>query len=321
MPGLKIVFCGTGDLAVPALRAVVAAARDQVLAVVAQPPRLAGRGRKLTECPAALAAQELHLPLLQPEDVNDPDDAQAVAAVEALRPDVVVVAAYGQFLRKRFLGAARLGTINIHPSLLPKYRGATPMQRTLENGDPETGVSILYVTPRMDAGDLLDQSRTPVGPAETYPALAARLADQGARQLLDVLDRFRDAQAPLAGTLQDDALAVPAPRLDKADGRVDWTLPARRIFNRWRAFLAWPGSAAALPDGTPLKLLDLDWRPDAPPPSAIPGQVLAADAASLSVATGEGTLRILAAQPAGKGAMPAGALVNGRRVAVGDVLG
>jgi len=321
MDGLRIVFCGTGDLVVPAMRAVVAAGRDTVLAAVTQPPRPAGRGRKLTECPAALAAQELGLPLLQPENVNDEDDAQAVSAIEALRPDVVVVAAYGQFLRRRLLGAARLGTINIHPSLLPKYRGATPMQRALENGDAETGVSVLYVTPRMDAGDLLDQSRTAIGPAETYPELAARLAEQGARQLLDVLDRFREAQAPLAGTPQDESQVVLAPLLDKAEGRVDWSMPARRIYNRWRAFLQWPGSVAALPDGTPLKLVRVEWRDDAAPAGAAPGQVVAADGASLTVATGEGTLRILEAQPAGKGAMPAGALVNGRRVAVGDVLG
>ena len=322
---MRLIFLATGSVAVPSIRAIAAAKRDELLAVVTQPPRPAGRKHTLTQCPAALAAQELGLPLLQPENVNDNDEKKtdALSAIRALAPDLLIVADYGQYLGAPLRSIPRLGAINIHPSLLPKYRGATPLQRTLLNHDTIGGVSILYVTKLMDAGDILEQVSTPVADDETCPQLSARLAELGAERLLTVLDRFRAADAPLPGTPQDESQVVPAPLLSKTDGQVRWDRPAQAIYDQWRAFLPWPGCTALLPDNTPFKLLEL--APPSPElattaPSAPPGTVLAADGPAILVATATTPLRLLLVQPAGRPPMPPSALLAGRRLSLSSLL-
>ena len=330
---LRLVFLATGPLAVPAIQPIAAAGRDQLLAVVTQPPRPAGRRRQLTQCPAAQTAAQLGIPLLQPENVNSETDPAALPALRELRPDLLLVADYGQFLRTPLLALPTIAAINLHPSLLPRFRGATPLQRTLLCGDQTTGVSILYVTARMDAGDVLDQVTVPVQPEETCPQLGLRLAMLGARQLLAVLDRFRAARAPLPGTPQDESRVILAPLLSRADGQVDWNRPALAIYDQWRAFTPWPGIFTHLPDGTPLKLLQLSppFRPpvavppgftldDAEASACAPGTVLAVCGPTLLVATATTPLQVLLLQPAGKPPMPPVALVNGRRLASGDRL-
>jgi methionyl-tRNA formyltransferase len=320
---MRLIFLATGSVAVPSIRAIAAAGRDDLLAVVTQPPRPAGRKRVLTQCPAALAAQELGLRLLQPEDVNDPKDPFALTAIRELAPDLLIVADYGQFLKSALLAIPRLAAINIHPSLLPRYRGATPLQRTLLNHDALTGVSILYVTRQMDAGDILDQVTTAVAPDETCPQLSARLAKLGAERLLSVLDRFRAADAPLPGIPQDESQVILAPLLSKTDGLVRWDRPAQAIYDQWRAFLPWPGCTAKLPDDTPFKLLEI--APPSPEttftsPSAPPGTVLAADGPALLVATATTPLRLLLVQPAGRPPMYPSALLAGRRLSLSSLL-
>ena len=243
---------GSGALACPLLEAILAMGRDELVAVVTQPDRAAGRGLQCTSCALKPLAESHGLPVLTPERASD---LACVAEVAALAPDVVVVASYGQFLKPNLLAVPTLGTVNVHPSLLPKYRGASPIQWAMANGDTETGVTVLHVTPQMDAGDILAQERMAIGPEETFCTLEPKLADRGATLLMRVLDKFRTGQTQ--GVPQEEAQATLARKLVKVDGRVDWRLPAQAILNRWRGFTPWPGAYTFLPGGALLKIHDL----------------------------------------------------------------
>jgi methionyl-tRNA formyltransferase len=309
---LRIVAMGSGALACPLLEGILVAGRDEVVAVVTQPDRAAGRGLKCAPCEMKTLAESRGLPTFAPANASEEE---FVAQMAALEPDVALVACFGQFLKRRLLAVPRLGTINVHPSLLPKYRGASPIQWTLADGETETGVSVLYVTPKMDAGDVLAQERCAIGPDETYLELESRLALRGAELLLGVLDALREGRAQ--GTPQDEAQATYARKLTKEDGRVDWSLPAENIRNRLRGFSPWPGAYAFLPDGALLKIHEA--RAESAP-MAEPGTVLEARGEGPLVATGRGALRLLRVQPAGKAAMPGSAFLCGRRCAAGDRL-
>lgn len=315
--GLRIVAMGSGVLLCPAMEAIARAGKDQLVLAVTQPDRPAGRGKRLTECPAKATAARLGVETATPADVNE---GAFVERLRELKPDVLLVAAYGQFLGKDVLETARLGAVNIHPSLLPRWRGASPMQWALAEGDAETGVTVLYVTERMDAGDILAQERTRVGEDETLEGLSARLAETGARMVLDVLDRFREAGAALAGRPQGEAGATRARKLKKEDAVVDWSREARTIRNRFRGFWGWPGTETRLVDGSPLKIHGMALAEGAA--GAAPGTVIRVDGAGPTVACGGGTaVTLTEVQPAGKARMSGAALVCGRRVKVGDRLG
>ena len=218
---LKVILMGSGALACPLLEGILAAGRDEVAGVVTQPDRAGGRGLQCQPCVVKSLALARGLPVRTPENASEESFAVELAA---LQPDVILVASYGQFLKKNLLAVPRLGTINVHPSLLPKYRGASPIQWALANGDTETGVSVLYVTPKMDAGDILAQERFPISPDDTFCTLEPKLAAKGADLLLRVLDHFRAGQTQ--GVPQDETQATFARKLSKEDGRVDWRLPA-----------------------------------------------------------------------------------------------
>lgn len=312
MDGLKVILMGSGALACPLLEGILAAGRDELVAVVTQPDRAGGRGLQGRACVAKTLAQSRGLPVFTPENASADE---FVAQFAALKPDVVVVACYGQFLKKNLLAVPRLGTINVHPSLLPKYRGASPIQWALANGERETGVSVLYVTPKMDAGDLLAQARFPISPDDDFGSLEPKLAAKGAELLGRVLDDFRTGQTQ--GIPQDDAQATFARKLAKEDGLVDWSLPAETIRNRWRGFSPWPGAYAFLPGGSLLKIHDMKMEAGA---AAAPGTVLEAAGAGPLIATGHGALRLTAVQPAGKKAMPGAAFLRGYRLQVGERL-
>jgi len=313
MKGLKIILLGSGALACPLLEGILAAGRDELVAVVTQPDRAGGRGLHCLPCALKPLAQGRGVPVFTPDNASEES---FVAQMAAHKPDVIVVASYGQFLKKNLLAVPRLGTINVHPSLLPKYRGASPIQWALANGDRETGVSVLYVSPKMDAGDILAQERFPIAPEDTFCSLEPKLAARGAELLVRVMNEFR------AGTVkaisQDESQVTLARKLTKEDGRVDWHLPAEKILNRLRGFAPWPGVHTFLPSGVLLKIHEA--QVEAVGAGTAPGTILEAAGTGLLVATGAGALRLTMVQPAGKQSMPGAAFLCGHRLRAGDFL-
>ncbi|MEN7973232.1 MAG: methionyl-tRNA formyltransferase [Verrucomicrobiota bacterium] len=306
---MRIVFMGSAELAIPSLAAILDSGKDEVVGVVAQPDRPAGRKRLPTACPLKAFAVERELNILTPEKVGTPESVEALAA---LKPDLFVVVAYGQYIPSRIIQLAPHEAINVHPSLLPKYRGSAPIQWAVANGDGITGVSIIYLAQKMDAGDILRQETYPIGEDDTSGILHDKLAVFGAGLLLKAINDIRNGT--VSRTVQDEALAVDVRKLLKEDGEIDWTLPAETIRNRIRAFDPWPGSTCKLPDGETLKV----WAASMEKGSGAPGEVLDDQ---LLVAAGEGALRLTEIQPAGKKRMPAASFLNGHPVAKAEVLG
>ena len=307
---MRIVFMGSAELAVPSLKALLDEGKDSVVGVVSQPDRPAGRKRQLTPCPLKAFAEERGLPVMTPECVGGPE---SVSALEALKPDLFVVVAYGQYIPSRIIQLAPHEAINVHPSLLPKYRGAAPIQWALLNGDKQTGVSIIYLAKKMDAGDILRQETYSIDESDTSATLHDKLSEFGADLLLQAIDDIRNDV--VTRMEQDEALAVAVRKLSKEDGVIDWSLPAKIIRDRIRAFDPWPGSVCVLPNGETLKVWTAEIEAGA---AGVPGELL--DDALL-VASGEGALRLVEIQPAGKGRMSAASFLNGRPLEKGTVLG
>lgn len=304
MPTLRVAFMGTPDFAVPALRALHAAGHD-IAAVYAQPPRPAGRGQAMRPSPVQRTAEALGLPVRTPPRLKR--DTAAQEAFAALRLDVAVVAAYGLILPEAMLAAPARGCLNIHASLLPRWRGAAPIQAAILAGDTRTGVTVMQMDAGLDTGVMLLSEAVPITPATTAGALHDRLADLGARLLLRVLDQ---APAPVA---QPDTGATYAARLTRADGRIDWTGDAAGLDRQVRALNPWPGTYTVL-DGTVLKVLAA--APEAG--GGAPGSILDD---RLLVACGTGALRLLRVQAPGRAAMDADAFLRGHRLAPGAALG
>lgn len=305
-PRVRIVFLGTPGFAVPPL-AALAAAGHELLAVVAQPDRPAGRGQALREPATKAWARERGVPVLQPEKVRD---GRLAAELRALRPDVLCVAAYGRILGDDLLELAPHGAVNVHGSLLPRYRGAAPIQWAIANGDRETGVSIMQMDEGLDTGDVLLQRALPILPDDTAQTLSPRLATLGGEALVAALALL--AKRALVPVRQDPAEATLARILAKDDGRVDWARPAAEIANRLRGFAPWPGAWTTL-DGRAVKLLAA--APEAPPRAgAGPGEGRRSPGQGLSVGCGAGTsLLVTRVQPEGKAAQDALAFLNGLR--------
>jgi methionyl-tRNA formyltransferase len=306
---MRIVFMGSAELAVPSLRALIDGSRDEVVGVVSQPDRPAGRKRRLTPCPLKAFAESRGLKIMTPGKVGDPESLQAL---EALEPDLFVVVAYGQYIPSTVIQLARHEAINVHPSLLPKYRGSAPIQWAILNGDEETGVSIIYLAKKMDAGDILRQERHPIGQDDTSAVLHDRLADLGAELLLKTIEDIR--AGCVSRTVQDEAEAVEISKLSKEDGKIDWSMPAEAIRNRIRAFDPWPGSYCIIPDCEALNV----WKATMAVGEGAPGTLLDD---RLLVATGSHALRLLEIQPAGSKRMPAEAFLNGHPLELGKKLG
>lgn len=312
---MRIIALGTGPFAVPSLRALVASEAHEVLAVVTRPPR--GRSKE-PPAPMALAAGELGLPLWQPESVNLHESVERLAAYGA---DLLVVCDYGEILKPDALGTTRLGGINLHGSLLPRYRGAAPVQWAVLNGDPETGNTVIQMTPGLDAGPILGTQVTPIDPDETSGELEDRLAERGGELTLRVVDEL--AAGTAEGSPQDKSLATKAPRLKKEDGLIDWTRPAFQIKNQVRGLQPWPRAFTFVPQakGEPVRLV-IDRveiaisTEDVPLEKGPPGGVLEADK-RLVIATGDGALEVLGVQPAGKRRMAAGDWLLGAKLEAG----
>lgn len=299
---LKTVFMGTPDFAVPCLDRLLSEGH-QVLAVVTQPDRPKGRGRKLTPSPVKEAALAHGLPVLQPEKVKDPE---FIARLAALKPDIIVVVAFGQFLPAALLDLPPLGCINVHASLLPRYRGAAPIHRAIIDGETATGVTTMYMDAGMDTGDMILKAEIPISPAETTGELHDRLKVLGARVLAETLAAIAAGEAPR--TPQDNGAATYAPLLTRDIERIDWQQPAKAIHNLVRGLDPWPG-AYCRHGGKLLKV----WRCEVVPVAGggKPGQIIAAGPAGIVVAAGEGAVRLTEVQPENRRRMDAGEYMRG----------
>ncbi len=312
---MRVVFLASGAFAIPSLEALVAAGHD-VAALVTQPDRESGRGKSLAPPKVKPVAEALGIPVLQPARVRAPE---AQAALRDLRPELQVVVAFGQILPRVVIDIAKRGTVNVHGSLLPRLRGAAPIQWAIANGDSETGVTTMQIDEGLDTGPLLLARALPIGPDETAAELEPRLARLGAELLVATLAGIDNGT--LAPVAQDASLATHAPLLTKEHGRVDWSLAAHAIACRARGFHPWPG-AFTQAEGRMLKLLRV--RAEAPIDSTLfePGQVALVDATGVCVACGGGTrLRLEEVQPESRRAMTATAWAQGARLRPGVRLG
>jgi methionyl-tRNA formyltransferase len=290
---LRLIFFGTPAFAVPTLEAL--AREHDIALVVAQPDKPAGRGMKMQAPAVAVKARELGLPLAQPPKIRNAEFLESIAALHA---DAGIVVAYGKILPANLLAIPPHGFLNVHASILPKYRGAAPIQRAIEHGETVTGVTIMRVDEELDHGAMLAVETTEIGPDERTPSLAARLSSLGASALMRVL-----ATSP-AETPQDHAAATYAPKIEKSEGAIYWSESTAAIYNKFRAFDPWPGISAG-----ELKLIDI-----APASGrGEPGAILSADENGVIVATGDGALRLITVQRPGKGPVSAKAALSGAR--------
>ncbi|RJL06547.1 methionyl-tRNA formyltransferase [Paracoccus aestuarii] len=289
---MRIVFMGTPDFSVPALRAI--AARHQVLAVYCQPPRAAGRGQKPRSSPVQRAAEDLGIPVRSPVSLRD---AQAQADFADLGADAAVVVAYGLILPQAVLDAPRLGCVNIHASLLPRWRGAAPIHRAILAGDTQTGIAIMQMEAGLDTGPVLAERRLPITDRDTTASLHDSLAQMGAELILDVLEVLPGDPVP-----QPEAGVTYAAKIDKAEARIDWTRPAAQIDRQIRGLSPFPGAWCDIA-GERVKLLDSRLAQG----SGAPGTVLP----DFTIACGDGAVRILLAQRAGRRPMTPQDLLRG----------
>lgn len=321
---MRLVMMGTGPFAVPTFLSLLDSSHE-VAALITRPPHgVRGRGPAPVN-PMREAAEARGVPVFMPEDINTPESCELLAKLAA---ELMVVCDYGQILKQTTLSQTRLGGINLHGSLLPKYRGAAPVHWAVYNGDAETGVTVIHMTPKLDGGPILAVRRTPVDPEETTAELEPRLAQLGVEPVLESIEMLKNWNGEnTIGERQDPALACKAPRLQKTDGALDWTRTARELKNQIRAFQPWPGCYTHWLGGKggPLRLI-LN-HVSVLPPSMLttplekhpPGTVVFNDR-NLWVATGYGLLSIDRLQPAGKRIMSADEFLRGHNLQIGDVL-
>ena len=311
---MRILFMGTPNFAVNSLAALLADSSCEVVGVVTQPDRPKGRGHKLVPSPVKEFALAHNLTVLQPEKVKEP---AVVEQLAALQPELIVVAAFGQFLPETILHMPKHGCINVHGSLLPRLRGAAPVQYAILQGDKEAGVTIMKMAKGMDTGDMLETVRVPIGAEMTGGELMDALAVAGATLLLKVVHDIAAGKA--VATAQKETEATYATLITKEMQQIDWTKSAETIHNQIRAFNPAPGSITTLPNGKNLKLWQSkvvtgNW------PQGKPGTIVEADK-QVVVSTGAGFLELIEVQPESKNKMPAAVLVNGKYVKLGDILG
>jgi methionyl-tRNA formyltransferase len=309
---LRVVFFGTPAFAVPTLEALLRS-RHRVVGVVTQPDRPRGRGQKISDMPIKQHAAEAALPILQPARMKDE---AFMAAVGALDADLGVVAAYGKILTDDLLRMPRLGMINVHASLLPRYRGAAPVHRAIIEGERETGVTIMRVVKALDAGPMLATVRRPIGPAETSDEVERDLAQLGASLLVSTVDALADGA--VTEVPQDEAASTYAARLTKDEGAIDWSKSAVQLHNFIRGLHPWPH---AFTHWQSKRVIVLRSEPLVDNAGALPGTITHAAADDLRVATGAGTLRILEMQAEGKRPMTARDFLAGHRLTPGERFG
>ena len=315
---MKIIFMGTPDFAACALDALCADGRDVILAV-SQPDRQKGRGRKVIPTPVHVCADKCNVPVFQPARIREPG---AIEKIRALAPDLIIVAAFGQILPQELLDIPRLGCVNIHASLLPRLRGAAPIQWSIINGDAETGITLMQMDAGMDTGDILFQERIPIAPDETGESLYEKLARLGGEMIVRYLPAIEKGE--IHPVRQDMDSATYAPMLRKEMGEIDWALPAAVIEQRMRGMLPWPGAFTKL-NGHVLKV----WQAKAQERAGeaetdgepAPGTVVSEDQKAIRGACGDGILALVEVQAEGKKRMGTDAFLRGTKVPAGTVLG
>jgi len=307
MPPLRLIYMGTPEFALAPLKKLLES-KEELVAVITQPDRPRGRGQKLIPSPVKKLALEHNLLVLQPESARQPD---FIKKIQELNPDLAVVCAYGQILPKELLEAPRLGSINIHASLLPKYRGAAPIPWAILNGEQETGITIMKMVEKLDAGPILLQKAIPIEPTDTAGTLEQKLSHLGAELLMQVIQKIKSGEVEPAP--QDDSQASYAPLIKKEQAKINWSEPAEIIWRKIRAFNPRPG--AFVGEGNNLIKI---WKAELGKEKGEPGIILEAHKKWIEVACGEGSLRILELQPAGKKPMSPEAFLAGHRIKPGD---
>lgn len=307
---IRTVFMGTPEFALPTLQGLLAAGVNLV-GVYTQPDRPKGRGKKLAASPVKEFALAHQLPVFQPERLRRPE---AVEELRRLNPDLVVVVAYGQILPRSVLEIPRFSCINVHASLLPKYRGAAPINKAIVDGEKETGVTTMLMDVGLDTGAMLVKRRTPIGPDETAGEVHDRLAQLGREAMTETLQRL--CAGELTPQSQDDAASTYAPMMSKEDGLIDWRRSARQIHNQVRGLDPWPGAYSYL-DGQVLKIARTGVVEQA---GGTPGEILSADAGGIRVACGQDTLLIGALQLPGKKRLTAREFLSGHPLFAGTLL-
>lgn len=310
---MRIVFMGTPDFAVGSLQALCESGKHEILAVVTQPDRPKGRGNKLLQTPVKEYALEQGLTVYQPQKVKTPE---FVELLHELQPELIVVAAFGQFLSKEILELPKYGCINVHASLLPKYRGAAPIQYAIIKGEKESGVTIMQMDIGMDTGAMLDKVVVPIAENTTMGELHDALREQGATLLLQVIDKI--AVGTAVAEPQDNEQATYATLLDRSMEHIDWSKTAQEVHNLIRGFNPAPSTFTKLPNGKSLKIWGSKMTDKSS--AAAAGTVIETGKHSFFVACGEGVLEITEVQPESKKRMPAQVFLNGRGVQEGDLL-
>ena len=303
---MRLIFMGTPACAVPTLKALHDVGHD-ILSVITQPDRPAGRGKKLRPSPVKEEATELGLPVFQPERVKRDEGFEHI---QGHAPDVIVVVGYGQIVPQRIIDLPKYGCVNVHSSLLPAYRGAAPMNWAIVNGEKVTGVCTMQLVFKLDAGDVLLSRETPIGPNETTPELAKRLAPMGVELAVATLEGL--AAGTITPQPQDEEQVTYAPIIKREDGLVDWTQTAQQIHNRVRGFDPWPGAYTFWRGGR------FQVRKARPGDGSGPPGEIAIEGDRLFIGCGEGRLEALEVQPEGKKRMPAGNFVRGYRTENGE---
>ncbi len=314
---LRIIFCGTPAFAAPSLRHLIAQPDFEIVGVVTQPDRPRGRGHQVSISPVKAIAIEAGIPVYQPEKIKSPDSLEHFKRVA---PDVVVIIAYGQIISARLIEIPRLGWINLHGSLLPKYRGAAPINWAIVNGEATTGLTTMQIDPGLDTGPMLLKYETPIGPDETAPELTARLAEAGGPLMAETLRKL--ARSEIVAVPQEKSAATFAPLLKKNDGLIDWNMPAGDIYNRIRGLQPWPGAFTTFRGkncqiwGKPLPLAE------SPLPGGLPAGAITSTRSGNCVACGNATaLRLEYVQLEGRNRVTAQEFVNGAHLAAGERFG
>ena len=311
---LKIVFCGTPAFALPTLRHLIAQPDFQVEGVITQPDRPRGRGQKMAGSPVKEAALEAGISVYQPEKIKSDS---AYDYFKRVAPDVVVIIAYGQIIPAALIAIPRLGWINLHASLLPKYRGAAPINWAIVNGETRTGLTTMQIDAGLDTGPMLLKHQTEIGPNETAPELAARLAEAGAPLMAETLRKLE--RGAIAATPQDNSQATLAPPLKKDDGRIDWFLPAPKIYNRIRGLQPWPGAFTKF-RGKTCQIWGKPLKPVAA--GGMPGIILPTQEDGLLVICGGATvLRTEHIQLEGRNRITDHEFMNGAKIVPGEKFG
>lgn len=310
MNGMKIIFMGTPEFAVPSLRALIESG-EEVAAVVAQPDKPRGRGRKLAPPPVKVAAEEHNIPVLQPAKVRTDEFLEELKKVN---PDLICVAAYGKILPKAVLELPRYGCINVHASLLPRYRGAAPINWAIVRGERVAGVTTMQMDEGMDTGDMLLKCEVPIEDDDNGETLSEKLSVAGAELLIETIRELKSGR--LNPERQDESRATYAPMLKKEDGRIDWGRPAEDVRNLVRGMLPWPGAFTYL-QGKLLKIYSVRVSEG----KGKPGEVLKSEQGVIRVSTGQGAVDIRELQLEGGKRLDSGAFLAGRKIQAGIILG